>query len=171
LALLTLALLLAGCHAAPDDYPVPAWRRTPAPGGAGLQYFVEMSDARLDAHVVADIVPEEQPLAARWTLRRPELRFGLPVTEDLRLRVELSIPGIIMEQTGPMTITYFVAGHKLGSARYAKPGDQQFEQAVPPEWLTTAAPVHVRMELDKVWVSPTDRNVRGVQLYRLGFVR
>jgi len=54
---------------------------------------------------------------------------------------------------------------------WPKPGQRTWEQPVPAEWLTTDSPVLVRMEIDKLWTSPSDGALRGFILTRIGFVQ
>jgi len=89
----------------------------------------------------------------------------------MRLRVDFTIPDITYQQTGPVKITVHVGGHLLDTIDCPKPGQRVWEKAVPPEWLSTDVPVLVRMEVDKIWTSPSDGAQRGFILTRIGFVQ
>jgi len=164
-------LALAGCARIPDSYAPPIQRKTPEEAAAGLKHFVAMNMADAPDHIVEDVLPTVEAGGWRWTMQNPTLRLHVPTTRDLKLKVELTVPEITFKQTGPVQISFFVNGHLLATERYDKEGSKIFEKPVPPEWLSTGAPVMVRMEIDKMWVAPTDSVRRGFILTRLGFVQ
>jgi hypothetical protein len=124
------------------------------------------------AHIVSGVVPDpDQNNPWRWCLERAEFRFGLRTTRGLRLRAEVGTPDITMKDTGPLTIRTWVENHLLLEHKFDQPGNATLQQEVPEEWLTTAVPVRVRLEVDKVWVSPQDGARRGFLLSKVGFVQ
>lgn len=171
-ALLLAALALAGCVKYPEPYRPPIQRRPMEITESNkLSYFVNMNAPNAMHHVVADVIPELHDGTWRWTLKSPTLQFQLPSTQSMRLRADLTVPEITLKQTGPVKITVQIGGHLLDTIACSKPGQQLWEKAVPPEWLTTDSLVLVRMEIDKVWISPSDGVQRGFILTRIGFVQ
>jgi hypothetical protein len=103
--------------------------------------------------------------------KRPAFHFMLPTTQGLKLRIDHSVADITFQQTGPVKIAVYVEGKLLETEGFDQPGEKRLEKAVPAEWLTTEHPVMVRMEIDKMWTSPTDGVQRGFIVTRLGFVQ
>ena len=171
-ALLLFAVALAGCVKYPQPYRPPIQRRPMEVTDTNhLKHFVHMNAPDAMHYVVADVLPEVNDANWRWTLKSPTLQFELPSTKSMSLRINLTIPDITFKQTGPIKITVHVGGHLLDTIDCPKPGERNFEKAVPAEWLTTDAPVLVRMEIDKIWTSPSDGAKRGFILTRIGFVQ
>jgi hypothetical protein len=130
-----------------------------------------MSAPDVADYIVEDVLTGSNSDTWLWAMQRPVLRFRLPTTRAMKLLVDLTVPEITFQQTGPVTIRFFVNDHLLGTERYDSPGARTFEKPVPPEWISTEAPVMVRMEIDKMWVAPTDGVRRGFILSRAGFVQ
>lgn len=171
-ALLLTALALAGCVKYPEPYRPPIQRRPMELTETNrLKHFVNMSAPDAMNYVVADVMPELHDDNWRWTLKSPTLQFQLPSTQSMRFRADLTIPDITYQQTGPVKITIYIGGHLLDTIDCPKPGQRNWEKAVPPEWLTTDTPVLVRMEIDKLWTAPADGVQRGFILTRIGFVQ
>lgn len=164
-------LALAGCTKIPDTYAPPIQRKTPEEASLGLKHFVAMSAPDASDYVVADVLPAVEAGGWRWTMQKPALRFRVPTTQNLRLMAEFTVPEITFQQTGPVSISFYVNDHLLETKRYDKFGGETFEKAVPADWISTEAPVIVRMEIDKMWVAPTDGVRRGFILNRIGFVQ
>ena len=166
------ALVLAGCVNIPDSYAPPI-QRSPqyGPEGNPLGHFVSMAGPNPDDFIVRDILPGDQGSAWRWTAKRPELRFQLAFTEDLRFVMDFSVPAATFPQRGPVTISVFINGKLLDKVRCEKPGEMHFDKPVPAAWLRANAPTLVAMEIDKVWVAPADGAQLGFILSRAGFVQ
>jgi hypothetical protein len=172
LAAILAALALAGCVKYPEPYRPPIQRRPMELTESGkLRHFIHMNAPDAANHIVTDVMQELNDGAWRWTLKSPTLQFQLPSTQSMRLRADLTIADITFEQTGPVKISVHVGGRLLDTIDCAKPGQRTWEKAVPPEWLTTGSPVLVRMEIDKIWTSPSDGAQRGFILTRIGFVQ
>lgn len=164
-------LALAGCARIPDTYAPPIQRKTPEEASAGLKHYIAMSMPDAPDHFVQDILPTVEAGGWRWAMQKPTLRFRVPTTRNLKLSVDLTVAEITFQQTGPVTISFFVNDHLLATERYEKFGEKKFEKPVPPEWISTEAPVLVRLEIDRMWVAPTDGVRRGFILNRIGFVQ
>ncbi len=135
-----------------------------------LRHYVQMSQRDALDHCTGDVISDLHDGTWRWTLQRPSLRFRLPKTQDLKFRVQLTVPEVTFEQTGPVKISIAIEDHPLETLSIEKPGETIFEKPVPPEWLTTKRPVQVQFEIDKLWVSPGDGVKRGFILTGAGFV-
>lgn len=171
LLIVPAALALSSCARIPDSYAPPIQRKTPEEAAAGLKYYIHMNMPDAPDHFIEDVLPTVEAGGWRWTYQHPTLRFRVPAAKGLKLQVHLTVAEITFQQTGPVTISFFVNGHLLGTERYGSHGEQLFEKPVPPDWLTPDSPVTVRMDIDKMWVSPNDGARRGFILTRLGFVQ
>ena len=165
-----LILALAGCTRIPDSYAPPIQRKSAEEVTNGLSYYIQMDMPNATDHLVSDVLPELEGGHWRWALKNPVLRFRIPRTNGLKLRVDWSVVEDTFKDTGPVTVKFFVEDHLLGEQRADKPENFVFEKPVPEAWLTTDRPVLVKMELDKLWTSPTDGAKRGFILTKLGFV-
>ncbi len=171
LALSAAWLLSAhGCSPELEGVPPPIQRSAP-PGSEppALGPSVQMASPEVDSHIVAGIPPGDPGSPRRWTGERPELRFQLAQTRGQKVFVDLVIAEVTFEQTGPVTVRFFVEGRPVGSARYDAPGPKRFEAAVPPELLKAGEPVVLAAEVDQVWVSPEDGARLGFLLVGAGF--
>jgi hypothetical protein len=162
--------LLAGCANIPDSYAPPIQRKPltgaePSPIGT----FVNLGEAAADAYIVRDVTGYVESSSWRWTRKRPELRFFLDSTEHLKFKADLSIADVTLKETGPVTISIFINGHRLDSLKYASAGRQEFEKPVPAAFLLPKSVNFVALEIDKVWVSKTDGAVLGFILTSAGF--
>ncbi|HWR49546.1 MAG TPA: hypothetical protein VN428_00455 [Bryobacteraceae bacterium] len=155
--------VLASCAREPERFPPPPQR------SLGVGAFVEMKDPDAGEYIVSGTRDFSEGAGWRWTHQRPELRFKLRRTEGWRFSLDLGLPAPNMEQTGPVTITFFINGRRLDRVRYPKPGDFHFEKAVPPEWLKSGELNVFAAYVEPSWVSP-DGEKLGFVLQRAGFV-
>jgi hypothetical protein len=154
----------------PDTYAPPVQRKplTEAAPSGSLAYFVSMTDPLAGSYIVRDISSTTEGGSWRWTYRRPELRFFLPVTEHLKFTMDFAFPERLFRQTGPVTLTFLINGHTLDTVRYEKGGHQHFEKAVPVS-MVRRGENFVAIVPDRVWVSETDGAALGFVLSRAGF--
>lgn len=172
MAICGLALMLAGCAKIPDSYAPPIQRVAAADWArTRLKNYISMDSPDAMDYVVDGVVPALQGGTWRWTLQKPTFQFMLPTTEGIKLRVDLTVAGITFQQTGPVNISFFINDRLLEKVRYDSEGEKNFLKPVPPEWLYTQRSVVVRMEIDKMWVSPDDGIQRGFIISRIGFVQ
>ena len=170
LYILLSTCILAGCSSLPDAYAPPIQRK-PLTGAEpnSIGPFVNLGEASADAYVVRDITGYVEGSGWRWTGKRPELRFFLDTIEHLKFKADFSVADVTLKETGPVTISIFVNGNRLGSVRCADGGRKQFEKAVPETFLRPRVVNLVALEIDKVWVSKTDGAVLGFILTSAGF--
>ena len=109
--------------------------------------------------------------AWRWT----ERKFGVmlqppPPGQPVILNLGFTLPGVVTEAVGPVSVTARVNGQEVGSQRYSEPGEgRQFEATVPAK-LLTGQPAEVEFELDKA-IPPGDRDPRelGIIVFSVSF--
>ncbi len=168
-----VCLVLFGCAAgcAKDPwYPPPPQRQPILIEDRPRAQIIGMGDPSADLYIVRDISDTVEGGSWRWTFERPELRFWLESTANLKLSVDFQCSGLTLEKTGPVTISFFVNNRPLGSTLCAKAGAYHFEKAVPASWLDTAAPTSVAAQADKVWTAPSDGKKLGFILIKAGFI-
>jgi hypothetical protein len=146
--------LLCGCGNLPEPYAPPAQRPFfEAPTEAVR--ILNMADADAERHFVQDIAAALQGNTWRWTGKRPTIRLHPNTNRKLTYSIDFAIAGSTLEQTGPVTLSFFVNDHLLDRVRYPKPGRQRFQKPVPAEWLQPDENVILAAEVDKVWTPPS----------------
>lgn len=170
--LLLVTIASTGCVGIQDTYAPPEQRKPlnvedPSP----LKPFVDMNDAGAPAQFIRDISPALEGGTWRWTQQRPTLMFSIPTGKGWKFAADFTISDLTFAQTGPVTMTITVNGQKLDETLYDKPGYKHFEKPVREDWLRAKAENIVTMEVDKVWVAPTDKATLGFVLTRCGFIR
>lgn len=138
----------------------------PPPKPDGL--VVDMGEPEAADFIVKDISASAESGTWRWTGRRPTVKLLLTKTTGLKYVMDFAIAGVTLKQTGPVTISFFVADRLLDRVRYESEGDKHFEKPVDADWLQTAEETEVSAELDRMYVSPEDKVELGVILKKLG---
>jgi len=145
--------LLCGCSNLPEPYPPPAQRPFfEAPAEAVR--ILNMSDADAEPHFVQDIDAALQGNTWRWTGKRPTIHLHPNTNQKLVYSIDFAIAGSTFEQTGPVTLSFFVNDHLLDRVRYTAPDRRRFQKPVPAEWLKPDENVTLAAEIDKVWTPP-----------------
>jgi hypothetical protein len=163
-------MALTSCVQYPEPYRPPIQRQpTGIVSSDGLRHYIALRSPEARLHVVKDVILEDSDSPWRWTYQEPTFRFRLPATGGLKFCASIVVLDQIFAQTGPVHITVFVEGHKLGTLAVEKPGEYSFSKEVTAEWLTTEYPVVASLVIDKVWVSPEDGARRGFILTEVGF--
>ncbi len=114
-----------------------------------LKPFVRMNDALAADYIVRD-VSEFVQAGWRWTFDRPELQFFLAKTDHLELEVDYSIAADILKDTGPVTVSFFLNDHAIGSMGSRKTRRLQVHSPVPQELFNAKEIATVGMEM-KLW--------------------
>jgi hypothetical protein len=161
---------MCACQNMPAPYAPPE-QREPFENFAPyrISRVVEMADGDADKHFVRDI--RGQSGTWRWTGKHPEVHVFLRTNQMLHCIVDFTIVEATFKDTGPVTLTFFVNGHVLGTERYTASGPQHFDKPVPPEWVEAGKETTVGAEIDKVWVSPADQAALGFILTRMGLAQ
>lgn len=160
-----------GCTREPPVYAPPIQRLLPsAPDKIPLGRFVNMNDVNVDDYIVGGLQNQTEGDGWRWTHEAPELRFLLDRTAGLKFVLDLGLPAYNMQQTGPVTLSFFINGKPLDKVRYTTPGDRRYEKSVPAALLKTGEFTLVRILVDPPWVAPVDKVKLGFVLHHAGFV-
>jgi hypothetical protein len=161
-------LYLSGCEKMPETYAPPV-QRQPFENFRPYRItrVVNMSDGDVDSHVVHDILGTGGA-SWRWTGQHPTVRVILRQADNLVYTIDFSIADATFKETGPVTLTFFVNDHMLGSAHYTSPGTYHFEQPVPQGWVQAGKESTLAAEIDKVWVAPQDGAKLGFILSQIG---
>lgn len=167
---LGLALCLPGCVSIPDTY-APQMERKPVTGFGASAFgsIVGMGEPDALLHIIKDVSPHLEGGSWRWTGKRPEFRFVVSRTKNVKLTMDFALAKATFDSTGPVTFSFFVNDQLLDKVRYSEPGDKHYEKPVPPEWLRTDRMSTIAVELDKVHVSPVDGAALGFIVKRVGF--
>ena len=145
--------LLCGCGNLPEPYAPPAQRPFfEAPPEAAR--ILNMGDADAESHFVQGISAELEGNTWRWTGKRPTIRLRPNSNRSLAYSIDFAIAGSTFQQTGPVTLSFFVNDHLLDRVHYATPGRRRFEKPVPAEWLVSGEEATLAAEVDKVWTPP-----------------
>lgn len=145
--------LLCGCGNLPEPYAPPAQRPFfEAPAEAVR--ILNMADADAERHFVQDISAELAANTWRWTGKRPTIRLHPNTNRKLMYSIDFAIAGSTFEQTGPVTLSFFVNDRLLDRVHYAKPGRQRFQKPVPSEWVKPDENATLAAEIDKLWTPP-----------------
>jgi len=161
----------SGCQNMPEPYAPPVQRQQlenflPY----RMQAIVNMSDEDARTHFVQDITSLETS-TWRWTGKRPTVRVRARTTENLRYTIDFAIAEATLLATGPVTVTFLVNDRVLDRARYSRAGNQHFEKAIPPDWVTAGQDVTVGAEIDKLWAPPQKGPKLGMILVRMGITQ
>jgi hypothetical protein len=169
-ALIFLAIVFSSACSRPPVYYPPPEQRQPidGPDDTVPKILVEMSDPDIDSFIVKDISSALEGGSWRWTGQRPTVKVLLTTTRGLKFVTDFTLWEGNMKQTGPVVLSFYVAGHLLDRVRYDTPAYKHFEKAVPPEWLQTVNETELSIEIDKIFVAE-DGNKLGFILTRIGF--
>lgn len=109
----------------------------------------------------------------RWTARRFTVVLKPPLASPqlgAHLNLAISIPEVVTEKLGPVTLSASIDGTKLASVTYSKPGGYIYAADVAPE-LMKKETVIVEFELDKsLPPGPSDQRELGVIATSVGLV-
>jgi hypothetical protein len=163
-------MFVGACQNMPEPYMPPEQR-------APLEEFrpytatrvVQMADPDAWTLFVQDIGGLEGNW--RWTGKRPTVRLRPRAKEGLHYVLDFTLPDVTFKETGPVTMSFYVDDHLLGSERYPTAGAKHVDKPVPAEWITPAQDVLISAEIDKVWVSKDDGAKLGFILTSIGLAQ
>jgi len=104
-----------------------------------------------------------------WTLEEPELRFRLSTTEHHWFMERFFLPRESLQQTGPLRVDFYVNGHLLDQAVFAKDGATLYQHDVPASWLKTDGFTSVRMYVHNPFITTVPGVKLGVLLTAASF--
>jgi len=145
--------ILCGCANLPEPYPPPTQRPFFEPSFVSAR-LLAMADADAESHIVQDISAELEGNTWRWTGKRPTIRLRSGSNQRLVYSIDFAIAGSTLEQTGPVTLSFFVNDHLLDRGRYTTAGRRQFRKPVPADWLEPDENLILAAEIDKLWMPP-----------------
>lgn len=120
--------------------------------------------------IVRDVAPDVQAGAWRWASPHAELRFYLESTAGWKAKADYSIARVVLDQAGPVKLTFFVNNTSLDSIRYDHDGTFTWEKPVPASVLVAGGLNYIRIETDKSIPGAGGRPISFI-LTAAGFVR
>jgi hypothetical protein len=124
----------------------------------------------VNGHILAGVMEEPETSHQRWTFERPAFLFDVSDRTNLKLRLHIRLPDLTFKTTGPVRLTVWINGRRLGEESYQSPEDHIFEKPVPPDWIRADGMTLVETTLDKYYVAPGDGQKLGYLFVRGGFV-
>ena len=89
--------------------------------------------------------------AWRWTARKFSVGLKPPpgaAGNGAKLRVDLYIPDVLIQQLGPMNLSASIDGRSLDAEKFTEPGLHQYRRDIPAAWLDSNI-IPVNFSLDK----------------------
>jgi hypothetical protein len=152
------------------EYPIPEQRPLLKPVELPAGRVLNMDDPNVTARFVRDI-GEELHGTWRWTLQRPAVRIRVRTNHPVKYTIDLALPEVTFDETGPVTIAFTVNDHVLDRVRYTTPRKHHFEKLVPKDWMQSGEIAIVGAEIDKLWVSKEDGKSFGFIIEQIGLTR
>lgn len=157
LAIAPLVLLLAGCPRNEPQLATPIEEE----GEVVLLSTVNVADPRAEDQLLSGFHGVEQR-AWRWSeksfsvaLQPPPAEGGQPVHLDLKF----TVPDVVIDKVGPVTLSATVNGRELGSETYAEAGQHfLFTREIPADTLASGT-ARVDFEVDKA-LPPSELDTR-----------
>lgn len=165
------AAALVSCGGPPDVY-APSVPRKPIDvfGTERLSAWMQMNSPDAAVSIVRDIDPDVKAGAWRWAAPHAELRFFLDSASDWKAKADYSIARVVLDQAGPLTLTFLVNNTPLDSIRYDHDGTFTWEKPVPASVLVARGMNYLRIEADKSIPGEGRRPISFI-LTAAGFVR
>jgi hypothetical protein len=166
--LLSATVLLSACQNMPEPYAPPE-QRQPFENFRPyrISRVVNMADGDVESHIVSGIT-DISGGSWRWTEQRPTVRLTVRSVENLKYTIDFTIAGTTFDQTGPVTVSFFVNDHLIGSEHYTAQGNQHYETKVPDGLVEANKEVTVAAEIDKLFTPPEGGQRLGFILTRIG---
>ncbi len=132
-----------------------------------LPSSVSMGDAKAAAQLVSGF-HEIEDNAWRWTQKEFVVNLGRPpgaTAKGAVLSLNLSVPPVVLEKNGAITLIASVGGTNLAPQTYSRAGSDTYKRDVPPN-LLAADPVRVTFRLDKA-LPPAGGDLRELGIVTL----
>ena len=129
--------------------------------------MVDMADGDAPSHFVSDIT-DNSGGSWRWVAQRPTVRLLMRSSDKLTYTIDFTIPKVTFDQTGPVTVSFYVDDKLLDMVRYNTPGEQHFEKPVPDGWVIANKEITVAAAIDKMYVQPGSGARLGFIVSRIG---
>lgn len=134
-----------------------------------VSQMFKMGDSNVAQYLVKDVADGPAGAGWRWVYKRPEFRFLVEDNAGLRYFMEFALPEQTFSQTGPVTFSIFINEKPFKKLRFTKPGQMRLEEPLPSALLKRYAVNYVAIEVNPVWVAPTDKAQLGFILSSAGF--
>ncbi len=125
----------------------------PAGEEAPPSRIINMPESGADIYIVADVLRGAPDAAWRWTNQHPRLQLKLDPAEGWILKAKFITPKVVLDRTGPLTVTFVVNGATVGTETYAADKANEFQVLVPPDVLKRQSPVVFGMDIDKAYLA------------------
>jgi hypothetical protein len=169
-ALLAILLAVAASSCAPNlDFPVPTQKvmpRGPEPGSSPL---LRMSEPRINAHIVAGVVPDDPGSHWRWTNQHARFRISLDGARDWSFHAQFTVPAVVLARLHSITLDFIVNEHKLGSRTYDAEGTYEFTTPVPATLLPDPTNITFGLDADRAYIAERDSTKLCVLIEAIGF--
>ena len=166
---LAVAAGLCGCQNMPPPYAPPVQRQAFEDYHPRVVRVVDMSDPDARFRFAQDFF--DQPGPWRWTGKRPTIRVPVRSADNLHLVMDYAIADATFKTTGPVKIVIYVNDKVAAARTHSEPGQQHFDFPLPPGTVEANKDAVIAVEIDKVWVSPTDATELGFILSRIGLTQ
>jgi hypothetical protein len=164
-------MLLLACGGPPDVY-APSTPRKPIDifGREAMGAWVAMNAKDAPVSIVRGIGSSVEAGAWRWASPTAELRFYLNSATGWKARVDYSIPRVVLDASGPVTLRFFVNNTLLDTLRNERDGRFTWEKPVPASSLAAGGMNYLRIETDKFLPGGSGHQASFI-LFGAGFVR
>jgi hypothetical protein len=130
--------------------------------------LLRMNDPNLERRILADVGGGDPSSSWRWTHQHPRLKMSVE-PEAWLYHVGFTVPAVVLERVGPVTITFIVNDRVLARHRYTKDSHYELDIPVSDDILRLADPVVFGFDVDPVLIAEDDGEKLGVLLETIGF--
>ncbi len=131
--------------------------------------LVHVGDPKADAAIVSDVLGGEQGSSWRWTNQHPRFKVWFHAGKPAVFYLRFTLAGVILKQTGPLTIRMVVNDQVLETKIFDKEREFEYSKAVPAALLGSGDNAVVGLDIDPIYVSERDGMKLGVLLQDIGF--
>jgi hypothetical protein len=168
-ALMLAAVLVTAACTPSVEYPPPPQKDIPGGAEATLEARIfRMNDPHLEQRIVAEVTGGDAAAQWRWTNQRPRLKMSIE-PETWIFHAGFTVPEVVLNRVGPLTLTFVVNDRVIGKQRYAQDGHHEFETPVSRDVLGLTDPVVFGFDVDPVFIAEGDGAKLGVLLEAIGF--
>ncbi len=157
--------MLLALWACPQNEPMAPIEESLEEVPAELLSTVNVADPRAEPQLLEGFYGLEQR-AWRWTAGKFAVLLATPpdsAAAEGSLDLRLTVPSVVIERLGPVTITARVNDTEVGAETFESAGDNLLFTSVIPAGVLTEAPARAEFQLDKVIPpSPQDERELGV---------
>lgn len=154
-----MAAVLLACACPRNEPALPVIEEEGGP--AELLSSVNVADPRATSQLLVGFHALEQR-AWRWTEKRFSVMLQPPAPVEghaTALTVRFTVPGVVIDSLGPVTLSTSVDGQPIGSQTFSEADEGLVFSADVPADLLGDDPVEVVVELDKA-IPPNERDGR-----------